>query len=135
MGDLPRGAALLAFDGRALHLGGAPGRGFMVGARCVRGEPVAGAHAHVCALADPGAALAFDEPEVQHVRRDALACSCAAFVKRNGPPGRAGRSGRRDTAMWLCSGRREPYIGGLFREKGLGFTAHRDCAGWPASHA
>ncbi len=31
------------------------------------------AFAHVCALADPAAALRFDEPEVQQVRRDALA--------------------------------------------------------------
>jgi hypothetical protein len=34
---------------------------------------VPGAFAHVCALPDPEAALRFDEPEVQQVRRDALA--------------------------------------------------------------
>jgi hypothetical protein len=41
--------------------------------RCVEGEPVDGAFAHVCALADPGAALRYDEPEVQQARRAALA--------------------------------------------------------------
>ena len=73
MSAVPRGAAQLAFDGFGLHSGRGPGRCFMVDARCVQGEPVAGAHAHVCALADPAAALAFDQPEVQQVRRDALA--------------------------------------------------------------
>jgi len=34
---------------------------------------VAGAYAHVCALPDRDAGLRFDEPEVQQVRRDALA--------------------------------------------------------------
>ena len=32
-----------------------------------------GAYAHVCALPERDAALRFDEPEVQHARRDALA--------------------------------------------------------------
>ena len=32
-----------------------------------------GAYAHVCALPDRAAALRYDEPEVQQVRRDALA--------------------------------------------------------------
>jgi hypothetical protein len=73
MGDLPRGAAYLALDADALHAGDGPGRRFMVDARCLAGEPVPGAYAHVCALADPGAALRFDEPEIQQVRRDAYA--------------------------------------------------------------
>lgn len=74
MDDLPRGAAHLAFDGTQLHSGRrAPGRSFMIDARCLEGVPVRGAYAHVCALADPDAALAFDQPEVQQVRRDALA--------------------------------------------------------------
>jgi len=34
---------------------------------------VKGAYAHVCALSDDEAALRYDEPEVQQVRRDALA--------------------------------------------------------------
>ena len=34
---------------------------------------MAGAYAHVCALPDRAAALRYDEPEVQQVRRDALA--------------------------------------------------------------
>ena len=33
---------------------------------------MAGAYAHVCALADRAAALRFDEPEVPQVRRDVL---------------------------------------------------------------
>ena len=45
----------------------------MADARCLQGEPVAEAFAHVCALPGDGAALRFDEPEVQQARRDALA--------------------------------------------------------------
>jgi len=73
MSALPRGAAQLAFDGAGLVAGTTPGRGFMVDARCLQGEPVRGAYAHVCALADADASLEFDQPEVQQVRRDALA--------------------------------------------------------------
>lgn len=68
MSELPAGAAWLSFDGRALGAG----RRFMADARCLQGEPVRGAYAHVCALADEDAALPFDLPEVQQVRRDAL---------------------------------------------------------------
>ncbi len=57
--------------------GGAPfawrGRAFTIDGRCVEGEPVLGAWAHVCALADPAARIPFDQPEVQQARRDALA--------------------------------------------------------------
>jgi len=73
MGDLPPGAAHLAFDGRELHPAPTPGRCFMVDARCLEGEAIPGAYAHVCALTDPDAALPFDQPEIQQVRRDALA--------------------------------------------------------------
>lgn len=73
MGELPQGAAHLAYDGHALHAATGPGRCFMVDARCVRGTPVPGAYAHVCALTDEAAMLEFDQPEVQQVRRDALA--------------------------------------------------------------
>jgi hypothetical protein len=59
MGDLPKGAARLAYDGRELHAATGPGRGFMVDARCLRGTPVLGAYAHVCALPDAAAALEF----------------------------------------------------------------------------
>jgi len=45
----------------------------MVDARCLEGEPVKGAYAHVCALSDTRARLAYDQPEVQGVRRDAMA--------------------------------------------------------------
>ncbi len=73
MTDLPRGAAWLSFDGEALYAGEGPGRCFMVDARCFDGEPMAGAYAHVCALPDDEAKLAYDQPEVQGVRRDAMA--------------------------------------------------------------
>lgn len=72
MSALPAGAAYVSYDGRHLRAGWGPGRRFAIDARCLRGEPVRGAYAHVCALADPDAALAFDQPEVQQVRRDAL---------------------------------------------------------------
>jgi hypothetical protein len=70
--DLPRGAAHLAFDGAKLHAGTGPGRCFMIDARCLQAIPC-GAFAHVCALPDAAAALAFDQPEIQQVRRDVLA--------------------------------------------------------------
>ncbi|MBA2504620.1 MAG: hypothetical protein H0V29_01595 [Thermoleophilaceae bacterium] len=73
MGDLPDGAAYLAFDGDELRPGTAGGRRFMVDARCLEGTPVDGAYAHVCALPADTAVVAFDQPEVQQVRRDALA--------------------------------------------------------------
>jgi hypothetical protein len=64
----------VVFDGERLSDDpAAPGRRLRVDARCLEGTPVPGAFAHVCALADDGAALRFDEPEVQQVRRDALA--------------------------------------------------------------
>lgn len=72
-GTPPPGAAYLSFDGLTLHAGTGPGRRFMADARCLRGEPVAEALAHVCALPGDDAALRFDEPEVQQARRDALA--------------------------------------------------------------
>jgi hypothetical protein len=68
------GSSRLVWDGRVLATElGVPGRRFRADPRCFAGEPVADAWVHVCALADPAAALAFDEPEVQQVRRDALA--------------------------------------------------------------
>jgi hypothetical protein len=41
--------------------------------RCIRGEPLPGLWAHVCAAQDRGDALPYDHPEVQQARRDALA--------------------------------------------------------------
>ncbi len=41
--------------------------------RCTRGEPVPSCWAHLCAAADPDSCLPYDHPEVQQVRRDALA--------------------------------------------------------------
>lgn len=67
--------AHLFFDGTALgtrrDLGG---RRMRADPRCIAavGQGVA-AYAHVCALADRAAALRYDEPEVQHARREALA--------------------------------------------------------------
>jgi hypothetical protein len=64
----------VSFDGGTLSAAPrAPGRRFRADPRCFAGEPVLGAWAHVCALADDDARLAFDQPEVQQVRRDALA--------------------------------------------------------------
>lgn len=66
--------AYVVFDGRHLSANPhAPGRRMRIDRRCLEGNPVMGAYAHVCALPDPEAALRFDEPEVQQVRRDALA--------------------------------------------------------------
>jgi hypothetical protein len=64
----------VVFDGRRLSADPrAPGRRLRVDARCLDGEPVRGAFAHVCARADDAARLRYDEPEVQQARRDALA--------------------------------------------------------------
>lgn len=66
--------AFVVFDGTRLSLDPrAPGRRLRIDSRCVEGTPVPGAYAHVCALPDRAAALRYDEPEVQQVRRDALA--------------------------------------------------------------
>jgi hypothetical protein len=66
--------AFLVFDGERLSADPrAPGRRLRVDSRCVEGERVGGAYAHVCALSEKDAALRYDEPEVQQVRRDALA--------------------------------------------------------------
>lgn len=72
MTDIPPGATRLFFDGSELSTTG-PGREFQIDRRCLEGVPVDGAYVHVCAIADPAAKLAFDTPEVQQVRRDALA--------------------------------------------------------------
>ena len=66
--------AYIRFDGEGLiddpH---GAGRRLRIDARCLGGEKVKGAYAHVCALTDDDAALRYDEPEVQQARRDALA--------------------------------------------------------------
>jgi hypothetical protein len=65
--------AFVRFDGERLSTDRrGPGRRLRVDARCLTGEKVPGAFAHVCALPDRDAALRFDEPEVQQARRDAL---------------------------------------------------------------
>jgi hypothetical protein len=64
----------LFWDGEALSRQlGATGRRLRADPRCFGGEPVADAWAHVCALPIDDAKLPFDFPEVQQVRRDALA--------------------------------------------------------------
>ncbi len=71
-GELP--FAYVRFDGRRLEPGPkGSGRRLRVDARCLAGAPEKDALAHVCALVDPDATLRFDEPEVQQVRRGALA--------------------------------------------------------------
>ena len=65
--------AFVSFDGKRLDADPRAGRRLRIDARCISGEPVLGAFANVCALADANAALRFDEPEVQQARRDALA--------------------------------------------------------------
>ena len=74
MSAFGRAFAHIVFDGERLSADPhAHGRRLRVDARCLRGEPVPHAYAHVCALPDRAARLRFDEPEVQQARRDALA--------------------------------------------------------------
>jgi hypothetical protein len=71
---LRQGSSRLVWDGERLETAlGAGGRRFRADPRCFEGEAVSGAYAHVCALVDDGARLPYDHPEVQGVRRDALA--------------------------------------------------------------
>lgn len=71
-GGLP--FAYVRFDGETLSTSRrGSGRRLRIDARCLAGDPVSGAVAHVCAQVDREAALRFDEPEVQQARRDALA--------------------------------------------------------------
>jgi hypothetical protein len=65
--------AFVWFDRTGLSPDPTGGRRLRIDARCLGGEPVDGAFAHVCALPEKDAALRYDEPEVQQVRRDALA--------------------------------------------------------------
>jgi hypothetical protein len=66
--------AYVWFDGRRLSTDAAAGgRRLRIDPRCLEGEPVSDAFAHVCALPGKDAALRYDEPEVQQARRDALA--------------------------------------------------------------
>lgn len=64
----------IAFDGERLSVErDAPGRHFRADPACLADVPGESAFANVCALVDPDAKLPFDTPEVQQVRRDALA--------------------------------------------------------------
>ncbi len=65
--------AYLVFDGQRLSADPhTDGRRLRIDSRCLEGQPVKGAVAHVCARPDRDAALRYDEPEVQQARRDAL---------------------------------------------------------------
>jgi hypothetical protein len=65
--------AFLVFDGVRLSADPhAPGRRVRIDPRCLAGEPIRGAYAHICASPAPDAALVYDEPEVQQARRDVL---------------------------------------------------------------
>jgi hypothetical protein len=71
---LKTGSSRIVFDGRRLSTTlGATGRRFRADPRWFLGEPIDGAYAHVCALPYDTAQLPFDHPEIQQVRRDALA--------------------------------------------------------------
>lgn len=61
------------FDGATLSRQEGTGRRLVADRACLEGEPVAGALAHVCALADEDATVPFDDPSVQGARQDALA--------------------------------------------------------------
>jgi len=66
------GSSTVYFDGAGLSTAvGSQGRRFRADPGCLRGG--VRAYAHVCALPDEGARLPFDLPEIQQVRRDALA--------------------------------------------------------------
>jgi hypothetical protein len=68
------GSSRLVWDGRELATAlDAPGRRFRADPRCFAGEQVKDAWAHVCALPDEDARVPYDIPEIQQVRRDALA--------------------------------------------------------------
>ena len=68
------GPSRIVFDGERLSTDrGATGRRFRADPRCFVGRVAPDAYAHVCALVDEEAKLPFDTPEVQQVRRDALA--------------------------------------------------------------
>lgn len=68
------GSSRLIWDGSVLSTDlGASGRRFRADPRVFAGVPVIGAWAHVCALPDEEAELPYDTPEVQQVRRDAMA--------------------------------------------------------------
>src|SRR5207249_667929 len=70
---LNQGSSRLFWDGSSLSRDReAIGRRFRADPRCFLGDPIH-AWAHVCALADDDAKLPFDQPEIQAVRREALA--------------------------------------------------------------
>lgn len=69
----------IVFDGERLSTDpDAEGRRLLIDDRCLRGEPVARAYAHVCALVDGEAKMRFDEPEVQQAARRAGALDPSA---------------------------------------------------------
>jgi len=66
--------AFVWWDGVTLAAERTPGgRRLGIDTRCLDGEPLPGAWAHVCAVREPEGVVEFDQPEIQQVRRDALA--------------------------------------------------------------
>lgn len=71
---MTRASAFISWDGVALTAGeSGEGRALGLDPACLVGSPVSGAYAHVCASGGDGAQIPYDQPEVQQVRRDALA--------------------------------------------------------------
>lgn len=69
-----QGSSRVFFDGERLATKlGSAGRRFRADPRCLAVGEGERAYAHVCALPDDDALLPFDVPEIQEVRRDALA--------------------------------------------------------------
>jgi hypothetical protein len=72
MNELP--FAFVWWDGQTLAATKIPGgRRLGLDRRCLDGDPVQRAWAHVCAVSDHDAVVEFDQPEIQQLRRDALA--------------------------------------------------------------
>ncbi len=63
----------LSWDGIELSLEPHRGRQLRIDRRCLEGAAAPGSFAHVCAVPSDVARVPFDQPEVQQVRRDALA--------------------------------------------------------------
>lgn len=72
-GEQPFRYLWLAEGGRLSASETAGARRLGIDRRCLEGEAVEGAYAHVCALPGEGARMPYDQPEVQQARRDALA--------------------------------------------------------------
>ena len=134
--------AYVVFDGERLSADPrAPGRRLRLDPRCLAGPPVPGAFAHVCALPDRGAALRFDEPEVQQARRDALAwwvtllgddLVCLTTLALDASPLRRRYDRRPQTGPLWGRSLRPPFPG---HGRGDGPLQRRGPAVWPGNRA